>query len=81
MTDAVRVYYQPGCPFAAKLRTKLTLSRMPYEATRLRDDEAAAEQVRLHNGGSEVSPTVLVAGRYLTNPSAREIRQAAAGRR
>jgi mycoredoxin len=74
----VHVYYQPGCPFAAKLRAKLTLSRIPYEAVRFRDDEAAAEQARLHNGGNEVSPTVLVSGQYLTNPTMRQVRRAVA---
>jgi len=40
--------------------------------------EAAAEQARLHNGGNEVSPTVLVSGQYLTNPTMRQVRRAVA---
>ncbi|MFZ0160048.1 MAG: hypothetical protein WAL50_13555 [Kineosporiaceae bacterium] len=36
-------------------------------------DEAGAARVREINGGNEISPTVRVGSRWLTNPSWREI--------
>ena len=72
----VTVYYKPGCPFAAKLRAKLVVSRIPYNAVRFKDDRAAAGEVRNMSGGNEISPTVRVGNRLLTNPSLRRIRHA-----
>ena len=54
------VYYRPGCVFAVKLRAKLRLTRMPYNAVRFGQDEAADEAVRNVNNGNEISPTVQV---------------------
>lgn len=73
---AVTVYYKPGCPFAAKLRLGLTMARIPYTAVRFRDDEAAAAGVRNAGDGNELSPTVRVGRRYLSNPSVRDVRAA-----
>ena len=70
------VYYRPGCPFAAKLRAKLKLARMPYSAVTFGQDATADEAVLNINGGNEISPTVRVGDRYLTNPSVRQIREA-----
>ena len=72
----VLVYYQPGCPFAARLRVALTLARIPYRLQPFRHDEVGAARVRVANGGDEVSPTVLVGDTYLTNPSVRAVRAA-----
>ncbi|SFU00053.1 mycoredoxin [Geodermatophilus amargosae] len=82
MTDeAVTVYVEPGCPFAAKLRTKMVLARVPHRAVRFADDPEGAAAVRAHHPeGFEVSPTVVVGGGYLTNPSLREVREAMAAR-
>ena len=82
MTDeAVTVYVKPGCPYAAKLRTRMRLARLPYRAVRFSDDPEGAAAVRAHHPeGWEVSPTVVVGGRYLTNPSVREVREAMAAR-
>ena len=63
------VYFKPGCPFGIRLRTALTLHRVPYRSVRFRDDEEAAARVRDVNGGNEISPTVHMAGRWLTNPA------------
>jgi mycoredoxin len=73
------VYHKPGCPFAARLRVGLTLARVPHCSKRFRDDEEAAALVRQANGGNEVSPTVLVGGTYLANPSVRAVRAALRG--
>ena len=70
------IYYRPGCPFAAKLRAKLKLARMLYSAVTFGLDATADEAVRNINGGNEISPTVRIGDRYLTNPSVRQIREA-----
>jgi mycoredoxin len=70
------VYYRPGCPFAAKLRAKLKLARVPYSAVTFGQDATADEAVRNINGGNEISPTVQVGDHYLTNPSISQIRKA-----
>jgi mycoredoxin len=82
MTDeAVTVYVKPGCPFSAKLRAKMALARLPHRSVRFADDPEGAAAVRAHHPeGWEVSPTVVVGGRYLTNPSLREVRAAMAAR-
>ena len=75
MSDAI-VYFKPGCPFGIRLRTALTLHRVPHRSVRFRDDEYGATRVREANGGNEISPTVRVAGRWLTNPGWRDVRDA-----
>ena len=71
MTETV-VYYKPGCPFGIRLRAALTLQRVPHRSVRFRDDEVGAARVRDVNDGLEISPTVEVAGRWLTNPHWRD---------
>ena len=79
--DTPIVYYKPGCPYAARLRARLTLARVPHRSVRFRDDEEGAGAVRAHHEqGFELSPTVVVGNEYLTNPSVREIREAMARR-
>jgi glutaredoxin len=75
MATELLVYFRPGCPFAAKLRLKLRVASMPYRAIRFGQDPAADAAVRDVNDGNEVSPTVRVGDRYLTNPTVRQIRQ------
>lgn len=74
--DEPVVYYKPGCPFGTRLRTALTVHRVPHRSVRFRDDEIGAAQVRDVNDGLEISPTVRVAGRWLTNPHWRDVRDA-----
>ena len=50
MPSDLIVYYRPGCPFAAKLRAKLKLARMPYSAVTFGQDATADEAVRRHPG-------------------------------
>ncbi len=75
----VVVYHKPGCPFAARLHLGLRLARIPHKMVRFRDDEAAATAVRSHNDGNEISPTVLIGQRYLTNPGVRAVREVLSG--
>ena len=73
------VYYKPGCPFGLRLRAALTLHRVPFRAVAFRDDEAGAALVRAVNDGNEMSPTVRVADKWLTNPPWRDVWDAASG--
>lgn len=70
------VYFKPGCPFAIRLRASLSLHRVPHVAVQFRHDEEGAARVRDVNDGNEISPTVHVAGRWLTNPGWRQVRDA-----
>lgn len=70
------VYFKPGCPFGIRLRIALTLHRVPHRSVRFRDDEDGAARVRDVNRGNEVSPTVRIGDRWLTNPGWREVRDA-----
>ena len=70
------VYYRPGCVFAARLRTKLTLARIPYRAVKFGRDSDADKAVRSVNDGNEISPTVRIGDRYLSNPTVHQVRQA-----
>jgi mycoredoxin len=74
--DVVVVYYKPGCPYSAMLFAKMKLRGVPYTAVRFQDDPQGARKVREVNNGNEISPTVRVGGRYLANPSLREVREA-----
>jgi mycoredoxin len=74
--NEVIVYYRPGCPFAAKVRTKLMLARIPYRAIRFGEDADADAAARSVSDGNQISPTVRVGGQYLVNPPVREIRKA-----
>ena len=76
MDSTAVVYYKPGCPFGIRLRTALALHHVPFTSVRLQDDAAGAAQVRAVNSGNEISPTVHVNGRWLTNPSWREVHRA-----
>lgn len=67
------MYYKPGCPFGLRLRAMLVLHRIPHRSVRFRDDEAGAARVREVNGGNEISPTVRIGDRWLTNPSWRQV--------
>jgi mycoredoxin len=75
-TTPVVVYYKPGCPFGLRLRALLALHRVPHTAVQFRNDEAGAARVRAANGGEEISPTVRIDDRWLTNPSWRLVADA-----
>ena len=79
MTEAMTLYWRPGCPFCARLRARLRLGRVSYEAVNIWDDEEAAAVVRSVNHGDELVPTVRIGKRFLSNPSYREVRAALRG--
>ncbi|SFO01385.1 hypothetical protein SAMN05660359_00954 [Geodermatophilus obscurus] len=65
----------------ADVAVTVTLARVPHRAVRFADDPEGAAAVRAHHPeGFELSPTVVVGGRYLTDPSLREVREAMAAR-
>jgi mycoredoxin len=72
------MYTRPGCPFSAKLRAKLTLSRIPYTKVDIWQDAEAAALVRSVNDGNELVPTVRIGETFLSNPSVRQVRAALA---
>lgn len=73
------VLWRPGCPFCLKLRVSLRVLGVQAEWRNIWEDDAARALVREHNGGDETVPTVRVGERWLTNPSAREVRRLARG--
>ncbi len=80
MAEELTVFWRPGCPYCVRLRTRLALGRVPYEARDVHQDPEAAAEVRAVNGGDELVPTVRIgADRYLSNPSYRQVRAALAG--
>ena len=77
MADRLVVYWRPGCPYCARLRTRLKLGRVPYTAVNIHEDPGAAAVVREHNGGDELVPTVRLDGnRWFSNPTYKQLRTA-----
>jgi mycoredoxin len=70
---AVRVYWRPGCPYCGMLRLGLRGTRVRAEWINIWDDPAAAARVRDITGGCETVPTIVVGGRAMVNPSARQV--------
>lgn len=78
--DRLTVYWRPGCPHCARLRTRLALARVPHRSVDIHRDRRAAALVRAHNRGDELVPTVRIDGdRWSSNPSYREVRAALRG--
>ncbi|MFI9505325.1 glutaredoxin family protein [Nocardia sp. NPDC052566] len=76
MSDAapIIVYWRPWCPYCLRLAAGLRLARIPFERIDITRDPAAAAEVRAITGGDEITPTVIVNGHQLVNPSVAEIR-------
>ena len=75
------MYWRPGCPFCQKLRLGLFCAGLKGEWINIWDDAGAAAHVRSITGGNETVPTVIVGGKAMVNPSARQVVAAArAGR-
>ena len=68
------MYTKPGCSFCWLLRAKLRLARIDVQMVDISHDDEAARVVRVANGGDELTPTVRIGDRYLSNPSLREVR-------
>lgn len=79
MTETMRLYWRPGCPYCARLTARLRLARIPFDRVNIWEDDEAAAIVRSVNDGDELVPTVRIGGRFLSNPSFREVRAALRG--
>ncbi|MGB3256514.1 MAG: glutaredoxin domain-containing protein [Ornithinimicrobium sp.] len=64
----VVVYWRPGCPFCARLRSALGAAAKKAVWVNIWQDREAAEFVRSLNQGNETVPTVLLDGEPVTNP-------------
>lgn len=71
---AVVVYWRPGCPFCARLRSSLGTSAREAVWVNIWQDREAAQFVRTVNGGDETVPTVLFDGEPVTNPDPSMVR-------
>ena len=69
----VTFYWRPGCGFCSGLDRQLTTAGVTLDKHNIWEDPAAAEFVRSVNRGNEIVPTVVVNGKALTNPSAKEV--------
>ncbi|MDP9405698.1 MAG: NrdH-redoxin [Actinomycetota bacterium] len=65
----ITVYWRPGCLFCSSLVRQLDQWSIPYDASNIWEDLAAAAIVRGAAGGSETVPTVQVGDRFLINPT------------
>ncbi len=79
MTETMRLYWRPGCPYCARLTARLRLARIPFDRVNIWEDDEAAAIVRSVNNGDELVPTVRIGDRFLSNPSFREVRAALRG--
>ncbi len=75
--DSITVYWRPGCPFCMMLKRSLSRAGVTTTEINIWDDPEAAATVRAAAGGNETVPTVEVGGRFLVNPSARQVMAAA----
>jgi mycoredoxin len=79
MTETMTVYWRPGCPYSARLRVRLRLARIPFDAVNIWENAEAAAIVRSVNDGDELVPTVRIGERFMSNPSVRDVRAAIRG--
>jgi mycoredoxin len=77
MTDApdpeIVVYKRSGCGHCLALAVGLRRRGVRYRSIDIWKDDDAAAFVRQHAGGAETVPTVVIHGRVLVNPSARQV--------
>jgi glutaredoxin len=66
-------YWRPRCGFCMSLRSQLERAGVPIEERNIWESEEDAAFVRSVARGNETVPTVVVRGKALVNPSAREV--------
>lgn len=76
----ITVYTRPGCPYCYLLRRGLRRHGLAFTEVNIWQEPAAAAKVRAVADGNETVPTVEVAGRWLVNPRARQVRNLAVSR-
>ncbi len=67
------VFWKPGCMFCERLLRAVGKDDERVTWVNVRVDKDANREVRRLNDGDELTPTVLVGGRVLRNPSAEEM--------
>jgi mycoredoxin len=77
-TDAITVYWRPGCGFCSGLFRQLDRTGVAYERVNIWEDDAAAATVRAAARGNETVPTVAVGGLMLVNPDVHQLLAVAA---
>tara|TARA_B000000609_G_scaffold150529_1_gene136021 strand:- start:122 stop:388 length:267 start_codon:yes stop_codon:yes gene_type:complete len=75
VSDAVHVYWRPGCPFCPILRRGLEKRGIATIEHDIWSDEEAAEVVRSFARGNETVPTVVIGDVGFVNPTAGAIEQ------
>ncbi len=73
----ITVYWRPGCPFCMVLKGSLARAGVATTRVNIWDHPEAAAVVRRAAQGNETVPTVEVDGRFLVNPSAKQVMAAA----
>jgi len=71
----VVVYWRPGCPYCARLRTALGGRASRAQWVNIWQDPDAAAYVRSVNDGNETVPTVVIDGVAHTNPDPGLVRE------
>lgn len=73
----ITVFGRPNCPMVPPVLRLLDVAGVAYDYVNVREDEAAADQLRAITGGFESVPTVVFPdGRALVEPSVMKLRQA-----
>jgi mycoredoxin len=72
-TDAVVVFWRPGCGFCASLMFQLEKTELPLVEINIWDDARAAQTVRSIANGNETVPTVVVGQVAMVNPSVEQV--------
>ena len=72
-TDAIHLYWRPGCGFCAMLRRGLGKAGVETVDHNIWDNPADAEIVRHYANGNETVPTVVVGDVGLVNPSTKQL--------
>jgi glutaredoxin len=72
-TDAIHLYWRPGCGFCSMLRRGLDKAGIATVDHNIWDDPADAAVVRHYANGNETVPTVVVGDVGLVNPSTKQL--------
>lgn len=72
-TDAIHLYWRPGCGFCSMLRRGLDKAGIETVDHNIWDDPADAEIVRRYADGNETVPTVVVGDVGMVNPSVKQL--------
>jgi mycoredoxin len=72
-SEAVKLYWRPGCVYCKRLRTKLRRAQVQVDEINIWEDPDGAAFVRSVTGGDETVPTVRIGTLSLVNPSPRRL--------